>query len=146
MQIVNRKAKFNYELLDRIEVGIVLSGAEVKSVKAGHLSFSDAFVKFIGSELWLVNMMISPYAFAQNENYDPKQSRKLLLHKQELLALTKKMETGNLTLVPTVIYTKGRRVKLEIALARGRKTFEKKEVLKRRDLDREAAKTLRGVK
>lgn len=145
MKIINRKARFNYELLDRLETGIVLTGSEVKSVKAGHISLAEAYVRLIDGELWLINATISPYKFANNEDYDPIRTRKLLVHKHQILTLTKKMEGKNLTLVPTAIYTSRGRVKLEIALARGRKEFEKREKIKARDMEREKERTLKTI-
>ena len=145
MKIVNKRARFNYELLDRYEVGIVLTGPEVKSAKAGHLSLVEAYVRLIGEELWLINATISPYKFADNEDYDPVRSRKLLLHRREILSLARKVEGKNLAIVPTAAYTKGSRVKLEIALARGKKEFEKREKIKKRDLEREKARVMKNM-
>ncbi len=144
MKVINKKARFDYELLDRLECGIALTGPEVKSVKLGHISFSDSYVKFIDNALWLVNANISPYKFADNHDYDPIRSRQLLVHKKELLSLVKKLETQNLTLVPTAIYTHKHRVKLEIALARGKKEWQKKEKIKMRDLEREKQRALKN--
>jgi SsrA-binding protein len=144
MHIINRKAKFNYELLDRYETGVVLTGAEVKSARAGHVSLSEAHVRIMEGELWLINATISPYKFADNEGYEVTRMRKLLMKKSEILHLTKKMESSNLTLVPTTMYLKHNRVKVEIALARGKKQYEKREVIKRRDQNREAQKAMKG--
>jgi SsrA-binding protein len=143
MKIINRKARFNYELLDRFEAGIVLTGPEVKSAKAGHVSLAESYVRFLEAGLFLINANISPYKFADNKDYDPIRSRKLLIHKKEMLSLQKKMETKNLSLVPTAMYTKKNLVKLEVAMARGKKEYEKKEKIKRRDLDREKEKSLK---
>ena len=137
MKVFNKKAKFNYELLDKYETGVVLTGPEVKSVKRGHLSLKESYVKLIQEELWLIGVNINPYKFADNTDYDPTRTRKLLMHKKQIQLLQRKMETGNLTLVPTAIYTKNHRIKVEIALARGKKEYQKKETKKRRDLDRE---------
>ncbi|PIU03501.1 SsrA-binding protein [Candidatus Shapirobacteria bacterium CG08_land_8_20_14_0_20_39_18] len=134
MVIHNRKAKFEYELFDHLEVGIVLTGGEVKSVSEGHVGLDDAYVKVIDGELFLVNAHIHPYEFAQEA--DPKRSRKLLIHKKELLALENKMQQKNLDLVPISLYFHGHKVKLEIALAKGKKEFEKKESVKKRDIER----------
>lgn len=137
MKIINKKARFKYEILDRAEAGIVLTGAEVKSVRIGHISLAEAYVKIREGEVWLVGANISPYKFADNKNYDPTRSRKLLLSKKEILGLEQKMEAKNLVLAPAAIYTKGKRIKLEIALAKPKKRWEKKETLKRRDIMRE---------
>ncbi|NMB56858.1 SsrA-binding protein SmpB [Candidatus Beckwithbacteria bacterium] len=144
MKIINKKARFDYELLSRIQTGIILSGAEVKSVKLGHISLSESYVRFLEDGLYLINANISAYKFSDNTDYDPIRSRKLLLHKKEMLALQKKMETKNLTMVPTAIYTQKNLIKLEIALARGKKELEKKEQIKRRDLDREKQRLLKN--
>ncbi|NMC36595.1 SsrA-binding protein SmpB [Candidatus Beckwithbacteria bacterium] len=146
MKIINRKARFNYELLDRFETGIVLTGAEVKSAKAGHVSLAQAHVRLMGGELFLINATISPYKFAGNQDeQEPNRIRKLLMHKSELLSLTKKMESSNLTLAPTAMYTKHHKVKVEIALARGKKQHQKKQKIKEQDLDREAQKILKTI-
>ena len=143
MKIVNEKAKFNYELGERVETGIVLVGAEVKSVKLGQVDMSTAHVRTQSSvhsaqnELWVVGLHIYPYKHADNTNYDPTRSRKLLLHQREILSLLSKMNAGRLMLVPTAMYTKEGKIKLEIALARGKRKYEKREAIKKRDLDRE---------
>ncbi len=145
MKIINRKAKFNYELLDKIEAGIALTGAEVKSVKQGHINLGDAFVRIDpNQEVWLVNANVSPYAFADNRHYDPTRSRKLLLHKKEILSLLKKMEAKHLALVPTACYTVKRQIKIEVALAKGKKQWQKKETIKKRDIEREMQRDLKN--
>jgi len=146
MKIINKKAKFNYQLLDRLETGIVLTGAEVKSVKLGHLSLSEAYVRIIDSQLYLLNAHISPYQFASQKDYDPQRSRKLLISKKQLLHLSQKLETQNLALVPTAIYTKGSLIKLEIALARGKKEYQKREAKKKLDTNRQIQKALKDFK
>jgi SsrA-binding protein len=146
MKIINKKARFNYEILDRLETGIVLTGAEVKSVKLGHVSLSEAYVRIIGGQLFLLNAHISPYKFASQTDYEPQHSRKLLASKKQILNLTQKIETKNLTLVPTAMYTKGSLIKLEIALARGKKEFEKREIKKKRDTQRRIQKTLKNFR
>ncbi len=143
MKLINDKAKFNYELGERVETGIVLTGPEVKSVKLGQIDMSNAHVKVQGSrfkgqnEVWVVGLHIYPYKHADATGYDPKRSRKLLLHQREILALQNKMKSGGLMLVPTAMYTKEGKIKLEIALARGKKKYEKREAIKKRDLARE---------
>jgi len=123
---------------------MVLTGAEVKSVKKNKIKLEESFVRLAEDGAYLVNAHISPYKYADNTNYQPQRSRQLLLHKKELLSLAKKMEGKNLTLVPTACYTKKGRIKLEIGLARGKKKWDKREALKRRDLDREAARELKS--
>src|SRR3989339_859417 len=107
MKIFNKKATFEYEIIERIEAGVSLTGAEVKSVKGGHAQLTGAFVRIIGSEAYLVNAQIFPYIYARPDGYDPKRTRKLLLHKSELIRLKSKIDGANLTLVPLSWYTRG---------------------------------------
>lgn len=144
MRIQNRKAPFEYTIVDRIESGIVLLGSEVKSLRLGHGKLEGAFVKIMNGEAYLVNASILPYAFARPSGYDPKRTRKLLLHKKELISLTSKLESAKLTLIPLSWYTKGPQVKLEIGLARGKKQYEKRELVKKADLKRELEVEFRG--
>ncbi|TSC87959.1 MAG: SsrA-binding protein [Microgenomates group bacterium Gr01-1014_16] len=142
MKITNRKAYFDYEIKDTVEAGIQLTGAEVKSAKAGAVEMGSSHVKIQDSrfktqrEAWLVGMQIYPYKHADNTNYDPMRTRKLLLHQRELVALQMKMKSGGLTLIPTAIYTKSGFVKIELGLARGKRKYEKRESIKKRDLER----------
>lgn len=144
MKIVNRKAYYDYEIGEKIEAGIDLTGPEVKSVRGGHLSLSDSFVKIIDGQAMLLNCHINPYRFADNSNYDPKRTRKLLLHKKEILVLSSRIAQGNLTLVPTAIYTKHHLIKLEIALAKGKKKWDKRKALREKALKREEEEMARG--
>jgi len=144
MKIFNKKVNFDYELFDKIEVGVALSGAEVKSLFANQASLDEAYVKIINGEAFLLNAHIHPYKFADVSKIDPKRTRKLLLHKKELLSLENKMEQKNLILVPVCWYNKGHQIKLEIALARGKKKWEKKEAIKRADIDRETEAILKS--
>lgn len=144
MKIVNKKAYFDYTILDRFEAGINLMGAEVKSLKGGHASLEGSFVRLIGSEAYLVNAQIFPYPYARLEHYDPKRTRKLLLHKKEIISLKSKLEGSSLTLVPLFWYTKGPLIKLEVGLARGKKQYEKREEKKREDVKRELEQEFRG--
>ena len=137
MKIKNRKASFNYEILETLESGIVLTGSEVKSLKDNRGNLSDAFVKKVGGEYWVVNMEIPRYRYNGDPNYDSTRSRKLLLKKKEIERLESKMRQGNLTLIPLRAYLKGSRVKVEIALARGKKRYEKKIAEREKDLKRE---------
>jgi len=146
VKIINRKARYNYEILEQIEAGIILTGAEVKSVKKGQIKLEESFVRIDPDlQVWLINAHIHPYQFADNRDYNPRRSRKLLLHKKESLALAKKMEGKNLTLVPTACYTLKGRIKLEVALARGKKTWQKKEIIKQRDIEREMERELKDA-
>ena len=142
MKIINKKARFDYELSERIEAGIVLTGAEVKSAKTGGVELAGASCKIVpnkfGSrEVWVYNLQIYPYKHADTTNYDPTHKRKLLLHQKEIVAIESKMRQARLLLVPTAIYTKDGKVKVELGLARGKRKYEKREIIKRRDLDRE---------
>jgi len=143
MKVTNRRAKFDYELLEKIEVGIALTGAEVKSVKAGKISLNESFARIRDGEVWLHNAHIHPYPFADNRDYDPTRMRKLLLHKKEIVSLDQKMKQKKLTLVPVSCYTKGRNIKVKIALAKGKKEYQKREIKKRKDIEREVERELR---
>ncbi len=144
MKIINKKAAFEYTIIDRVECGIVLEGAEVKSLRLGHGKLEGAFVKIVNNEAFLVNAEILPYAFARPQGYDPKRTRKLLLHKKELIALQSRIEGAKLTLIPLSWYTRGPNVKLEIGLARGKKIYEKRELKKKADIKRELEVEFRG--
>lgn len=146
MKITNKRAFFDYNILDRFEAGIHLTGPEVKSVKGGHMSLDGSFVRIIGSEAYLVNAQIFPYANARPPagGYDPKRTRKLLLHKKEIIALKTKTEGSNLALVPVSCYNQHGLIKLEIALAKGKKKFEKREAIKRKDIQRDIEEEARG--
>lgn len=144
MKIINKKARFNYELGERIEAGIVLTGAEVKSTKEGKVSLNESFARADeAGEVWLVNAHIHPYQFADNSGYEPTRSRKLLLKRKEILSLTKKMEGRNLTLIPTAMYLKQGKIKVELAIGRGKKKWDKREAIKKRESDREKQRLLR---
>lgn len=144
MGIVNKKATFDYVLLDRFEAGVALLGMEVKSIKTGHASLDGAFVRIIDGEAFLINAQIFAYEYARPDHYDPKRTRKLLLHKKELLHLQTKLNGSNLTVVPVSWYNKGPRIKLEIALAKGKKQFEKRDSKKKEILRRELDREFRG--
>ncbi len=143
MKITNRKATFDYQLLDRFEAGINLLGAEVKAVREGHVDLTGSFARIIGSEAYLVNANIFPYEYARPEVYDPRRTRKLLLHKKEIISLRSKMEGSNLTIVPVSLYTTHGLIKVELALAKSKKKFEKRESIKKRDIDREIAEAVK---
>lgn len=133
----NRKAFFDYEILEKFEAGLVLTGAEVKAAKAGSMNLKGAFVTIRGNEAYVTNMHISPYAKAtEQEGTDPTRSRKLLLHKRQIDYLKTKREADRLTIVPIGVFVSRNKVKLEIALARGKRKYEKRDTMKKRDLDR----------
>lgn len=144
MRITNRKAFYDYNILDRFEAGVHLVGAEVKSLRGGHGKLEGSFVRIIGSEVYLVNAQIFPYIYARPEGYDPKRTRKLLLHKKEIISLKTKLEGANLTLIPLSWYNSGPLIKLEVGLARGKKQYEKREAKKREDQKRELEQEFRG--
>ena len=144
MKITNRKAYFDYEIGEKVEAGIKLTGAEVKSVRAGHVSLNDSFVKIIGSDAMLINCHINPYQFANNSDYDSKRSRKLLLHKKEILSLQSKIQQSNLTIVPVSLYTTRNLIKVELALARGKKKWDKRKALKEKTMKREEEELMRS--
>lgn len=143
MKITNKTAHFDYEIYDTLEVGVVLTGAEVKSLFLGQASLDEAYVKVVGSELFLLNAHIHPYKFADTTKIDPKRSRKVLIHKRELLSLQSKMQQKNLTIVPISWYSLGHKIKLQIALARGKKKWEKRESIKKKDMDRQMEQDLK---
>lgn len=143
MRIFNKKARHDYQLLEDFEAGIALSGSEVKSIKMGRTDLSSSFVRIRDSEAWLVGANIPPYNQSP-EGYDPLRTRKLLLHKNEITALNTRAKQQNLTLIPTLLYTKGRLVKIRVALAKGKRQYEKREVKKRKDIEREIQRNLRG--
>ncbi len=134
----NKKALFNYEILERLEAGIALLGSEVKSIREGRVSLKESFADIKNGEVYLINCHISPYEAANRFNHEPLRPRKLLLHRQEIKRLTGKIKEKGLTLIPTKIYFNDKgKVKVEIALARGKRAYEKKEAIKARDIERE---------
>ncbi len=141
MKIVNKRVRFNYNLFERIEAGISLLGAEVKAVRNGRMNLSDSFAKVINGEVFLINANISVEG---KKNYSPTRTRRLLLHKDEIIFIQTKIKQKNLTLVPTKIYTKGRLVKVELALAKSKRKFEKKEAIKKKDIQREIQQEIRS--
>jgi SsrA-binding protein len=140
----NDRARYDYELLDKLEAGLVLTGQETKSAKTGHMKLKGAHVAFTRGEAMLLGSHIAKYPKAGPlPDYDPERSRKLLLHKRELEKLRGKREEEGLTIVPLRAYMKAGRIKLEIAVARGKKQFEKRETIKKRDLDRQVRSALK---
>jgi SsrA-binding protein len=136
MKITNKKAHFDYALSETLEAGISLFGSEVKAVRLGRADLTGSYVKIIGSEVYLVNATVSPYQSGQIEDYDEKRTRKLLLHRKEVLALKSKMQSANLALIPVSLYFKRGFIKVEIALGKGKKQFEKRESIKKKDIQR----------
>lgn len=135
---MNRKFHRKYKEIEKYEAGIMLTGAEVKSVRAGNIRLEDSFVHILGSEAYLINADVPIYQFARPQGYDSRRSRKLLLHKKELLRLKVKMAAASgLTVAPVSCYNKGALIKLEIALVKGRREVEKKKLVKERDIKRD---------
>lgn len=139
----NRQASHDYYLDERYEAGIELLGSEVKSVRAGNAALREAYVQVRDGQAWLVNCHVPPWPFAGNENPDPRRSRRLLLHRSELRKIEAKLRTKGLTIVPTRLYAKGRRIKCEVALARGKKLWDKRETERRRTVERETRAAVR---
>lgn len=141
---VNKRARFDYDLLETLEGGLVLTGPEVKSIKGGRLQLKGAFLHVTGGELWLKNAHVAKYRPAgEQPDYDPARPRKVLIHKKELKRLMGKVQSSGLTLVPISVYTRGDLLKLEFALARGKKQFEKRDAIKKRDVDRQIRQHLK---
>jgi SsrA-binding protein len=141
----NRAAAHEYHLLDRLEAGIVLTGTEVKSIRAGRASVKDGYAKVVDGEVFLYNAHISPYEPGSRENVDPLRTRKLLLNAREIRKLSRETEATGVTLVPLSLYLKNGRVKVELALAKGKKTYDKREAIAKKDVEREMARA-RGAR
>ena len=138
----NRQASFRYDLLERLEAGIQLQGSEVKSVRDGGVQLKDAYAEVHDGEVWLQNMHIAPYKPAARENHEPERPRKLLLHRREIERLIGKTAERGLTIVPTRVYFKGPRAKVEIALAKGKDQRDKRRSIKDREQKREMQRAL----
>ena len=140
----NRRARYDYEILETYEAGLVLRGTEVKSLREGNANFKDSYARVDGNEVWLVGCHISPYHHGTDANHDPERKRKLLLHRSEINRLIGKTLERGLTLVPLRLYFKHGRVKLELGLARGKKLHDKRRVLREREARREMDKAVRA--
>jgi len=139
----NRKAYFDYEILEKFEAGLVLSGAEVKSIRSGRMNLSGSYVNFLSGEPYLVGASIAPYQPKnQPPEYDPSRTRKLLLNKKEIDYISGKTKQKGLTLTPLKVYNKGRRIKIEIGLARGKKQYDKRAVISKREAERNIARSM----
>jgi SsrA-binding protein len=141
----NRQASYRFDLLDKLECGVVLEGTEVKSLRGGSAQLKDGYAQIRDGELWLYNVHIPPYGPASRENHDPERPRKLLAHRREIERLIGKTQERGLTLVPTRLYFAGPRAKVEIALARGKDRFDKREAIKAREQRREMERALRDA-
>lgn len=142
----NRRARFNYHLLETFEAGVALTGTEVKSIRDSKISLAEAYCKVDGrGEVWLVDAHIAPYRHAGRTNHDPLRPRKLLLHKREILRLIGKVREKGLTLVSTKVFFRRGRVKVEFALAKGKRQYDKREAIKQRDTQRELRRADHGL-
>ncbi|MCX6813924.1 MAG: SsrA-binding protein SmpB [Candidatus Azambacteria bacterium] len=140
----NRKAYFDYEILETFEAGLVLSGPEVKSIKNGRMNLTGSYINFHDGELFLIGASIAPYQPKnQPVDYDPGRSRKLLLRKKEIMSLAGKIKQKGLTLVPLKVYNKGRRIKLEFAVVRGKKQYDKREIIAKREAAKKIERELK---
>jgi SsrA-binding protein len=142
----NRKARHDYEILETLEAGVVLNGPEVKSLRLGRANLKDGYARPKGGEVFLHEVHISPYENSPLHEQDPTRVRKLLLHKQEIKKLTGKIVEKGLTLVPLKLYFRKGKVKVELALVKGKKLYDKRESIRKRDLDRETERQIRGKK
>ncbi len=144
---VNRKAYHDYEILDKLEAGIVLLGSEVKSAREGKVNIKDAYVDLRTGEAFLINAHISPYSNASYNNHEPLRNRKLLINKREFRKFEKKTKTRGFTVIPLRMYFNGKGlIKVEIALARGKRSYDKKQQIKERDIKRDMARQLKDYK
>ena len=139
-EIKNKKAYFDYEILEEIEAGIVLTGTEIKSIRNGNANLKDSYAVVRNNEVYLLNMHISEYKEGNIFNHEEKRTRKLLLHKKEILKLRDKIHLNGYTLVPLKLYFKGNKVKILLGLAKGKKIYDKRESIKERDINREIKK------
>ena len=133
----NRKARFEYQLLETFEAGLVLKGTEIKSVRRGQISLQEAYVRTDGKQAWLVGAHIAPYEHASAFQHDPDREKKLLLNKREIRELYDAVRIKGLTIIPVRVYLKGGCAKVEIAIAKGKKKYDKREAIKKRDFERE---------
>ena len=136
----NRKARFEYQLLDTFEAGLVLKGTEIKSIRRGQISLQEAYVRTDGKQAWLVGAHIAPYEHASAFQHDPDREKKLLLNKREIRELYDAVRIKGLTIIPVRVYLKGGRAKVEIAIAKGKKKYDKREAIKKRDFEREESR------
>ena len=141
--LTNRQAFHEYHILDKYEAGAVLQGTEVKSIMAGRVQLKDSYVTVKDNEVWLLNAHISPYSHGNKQNHEPLRTRKLLLHRREIEKLEKETTQKGMTLVVTAIYWKNGRIKIEIGVAKGKKLYDKRETLKKKDTERDIKRYLK---
>jgi SsrA-binding protein len=144
ISLSNKRAFRDYEILEKFEAGIVLAGTEVKSLRQSRANFKDSYAKVIDGELWVVNFHITPYDHGGYSNHDPLRRRKLLLHKFELKRMIGKIEERGLTVVPLRVYFKGSYAKMQLGLARGKKEYDKRADIAKRDMNRDAQRELKN--
>ena len=144
MEIQNRKANFDYEIIETFEVGIVLTGTEIKSIRLGKANLKDSYAIIRNNELYLLNLHISKYDQGNIFNHDETRTRKLLMHKKEILKLQAKLDLEGFTLVPIKLYFKGSKAKILLGLAKGKKNYDKRESIKKKDISRQISKDLKN--
>lgn len=144
IEINNRKAKYDYQIFDTYESGIVLTGTEIKSIRKGNCNLKDSYVIIKKNEAYILNMHISHYEEGNIFNHEETRTRKLLLHKKEILKLSDKIKINGYTIVPIKLYFKKNKAKILIGLAKGKKTYDKRETIKKRDVERDIQKRLKG--
>ncbi len=142
----NRRASYEYEIVERLEAGIALTGTEVKSLRAGQMSLGDGYVVVEGNEAWPLNANISPYDAGSYNNPDPKRKRKLLLHRRDIVRLATKIQRSGNTCIPLSVYFKGPHAKVQIALVTGKKQYDKRETIRRRESEREARSAIKSAR
>ena len=140
----NKRARHDYTILEHLEAGIALTGSEIKSIRQGRMSLLDSFVRLKDGQAWLTNAYIAPYPGGFGREYDPRATRKLLLHKRQIAALERSSEGKNLTIVPLKVYTNRNLAKIEIALVVGKKLYDKRDALRQKDIERDVERALRG--
>lgn len=145
MSLVNKKATFDYQIIESYEAGIVLTGAEVKAVRDGGVNFAGSRVIFDEGKAKIIGLNILKYKYDSSETYDSSRSKEILLHKKEIIEIQSKMRSAGLTLVPVKLYNKGSLIKVQIALVRGKKKYEKREAIKKRDVDAGLARRLKNT-
>lgn len=143
---VNRKAYFDYEVLDSLEVGMALTGTEIKSIREGRVNLRDAYARIENGEVWVQNLHISPYAQGNRNNHEPLRRRKLLLHHAQIADLMSRTKEKGFTLVPLRMYLKDGRAKLELGVVRGKRQYDKRETIARRESDREIERVIRQAR
>ncbi|KAA3648669.1 MAG: SsrA-binding protein SmpB [Chloroflexi bacterium] len=140
----NRKARFDYEILETYEAGLVLQGSEIKSIRASQISIKEAYVRTDGHEAWLVNAHIAPYNPASSLNHEPRRERKLLLHRKEIANMWEDVKQKGFSIIPLRVYLKQGRAKVEIGVGRGKRQYDKRQDIAKRDAQREIERALRG--